>query len=111
MPSWRSTGMIPEGLEAFDPEERRWLYKPLHLNVIADGSLSATWIYTRVAFIQENLARTRTTPTPVWAKFCSAWGAKTRLGRLTRQASGRSGKISYGGMAEDLRLALVRLCE
>src|SRR5829696_1447747 len=50
------TGMVPEGLEEFGPQERRWAYKLIRLGVFADadGSLSATWMFTRAGVIQEN---------------------------------------------------------
>ncbi len=42
-------GMVPEGLDALTPEERRWAYKRISLNVFADaeGSLSATRALTK----------------------------------------------------------------
>ena len=42
-------GMVPEGLDALTPEERRWAYKRISLNVFADaeGSLSATRAFAK----------------------------------------------------------------
>ena len=42
-------GMVPEGLDAFGPEDRRWTYKRIRLNVFADsdGSLIATWAFAK----------------------------------------------------------------
>jgi hypothetical protein len=49
-------GMVPEGLDAYGPEDRRWAYKLIRLNVFADqdGGLSATWMFDRMGVIQEN---------------------------------------------------------
>ena len=47
--------MVPEGLDACGPEDRRWAHKLIRLNVFADqdGALSATWMYDRRDVIQE----------------------------------------------------------
>jgi hypothetical protein len=41
--------IVPAGLDAFGPEDRRWTYNCICLNVFADsdGSLSATWALTK----------------------------------------------------------------
>ena len=45
----RYGAMVPAGLDAFGPEDRRWAYNCIRLNVFADsdGSLSATWAFTK----------------------------------------------------------------
>jgi hypothetical protein len=45
----RYGSMVTGGLAAFGPEDRRWAYNCIRLNVFADsdGSLSATWAFTK----------------------------------------------------------------
>jgi site-specific DNA recombinase len=105
--------MVPEGLEIFGPEERRWVYKLLRLNVFADadGSLTAMWMFTRASVIQEDTRQDEG----------NAWG---RLGevlrRLGRKDEARTAydigvrqaeKHGHSGMAEELRAALIQLGE
>ena len=63
-------GMVPEGLEGFDPEERRWAYKLIRLNVFAeaDGTLSATWMLDGVGVVQKNTRQDEGNAWPAWAK-------------------------------------------
>jgi site-specific DNA recombinase len=106
-------GMVPEGLEAFGPEERRWVYKLLRFNVFADsgGNLTAVWMFTRASAIQENTHQDEG----------NAWGRLGEvLGRLGREEEARTAydagirqaeKYGHGGMADELRAALVDLGE
>jgi predicted RNA polymerase sigma factor len=104
---------VPEGLDAYGPEDRRWAYKLLRLNVFADqnGGLSATWTFDRMGVIQENAHQDEG----------NAWG---RLGevlwRLGREDEARTAydtgirqaeNHGHSGMAEELRAALVQLGE
>ena len=106
--------MVLEGLDAYSPEDRRWAYKLIRLNVFADqdGGLIATWMFDRIGVIQEN------------AHHQDEGNAWARLGevlqRLGREDEARSAyksgirqaeKFGHGGMAEDLRLAIIQLRE
>jgi site-specific DNA recombinase len=106
-------GMVPEGLETFGPEERRWVYKLIRLNVFADadGNLSGAWMFTRASVIQEH---TRQDEGNAYARLGEV------LGRLGREDEARAAyeagirqaeKFGHGGMAEDLRVALIQLRE
>jgi len=70
-------GMVPKGLEAFGPEERRRVYKLLRLNVFADAhaNLTAMWMFTRASAIQEN---PREDEGDAWGRLGEVLG---RLGR------------------------------
>jgi site-specific DNA recombinase len=103
-------GMVPDGLEEFSPEERRWVYKLIRLNVFADadGNLTATWMFTRASVIQEN---TRQDEGNAYARLGEVLG---RLGRENEvRAAYEAGirqaeKFGHSGMAEDLRVALIQ---
>jgi hypothetical protein len=106
-------GMVPKGLKAFGPEERRWVYKLIRLNIFVDtsGSLTATWMFTRASVIQEN---TRQDEGNAYARLGEV------LGRLGREDEARAAyeagirqaeKFGHSGMAEDLRVALIQLRE
>jgi hypothetical protein len=107
-------GMVPEGLEEFGPEERRWVYKLIRLNVFfadAGGNLTATWMFTRAGVIQEH---TRQDEGNAYARLGEV------LGRLGREDEARAAyeagirqaeKFGHSGMAEDLRVALIQLRE
>ena len=45
----RYGAMVPAGLDAFGPEDRRWAFNCIRLNVFADSddSFSATWAFTK----------------------------------------------------------------
>jgi len=109
------TGMIPEGLDAFGLEERRWVYKLLRLNVFADalGNLTAKWMFTRAsARLSRRCPR---------QDEGNAWGQLDEvLARLGREDEARKAyeagirhakKYGHGGTADDLRAALVGLGE
>jgi hypothetical protein len=106
-------GMVPKGLKAFGPEERRWVYKLIRLNIFVDtsGSLTATWMFTRASVIQEN---TRQDEGNAYARLGEVLG---RLGRedeaLAAYEAGirQAEKFGHSGMAEDLRVALIQLRE
>ncbi len=53
--------MLPEGLDRYTPEDRRWAYGLIRLNIFtqSDGSLSATWMFKRIGVIQENARQGR----------------------------------------------------
>jgi hypothetical protein len=106
-------GTVPEGLEALGPEERRWVYKLLHLSVFADadGNLSVTGMFTRASAIQED---TRQDEGNNWGRLGEV------LGRPGREDEARAAyemgiqqaeKYGHGGMADELRAALVGLGE
>jgi hypothetical protein len=48
--------MVPEGLESFGPEERRWVDRVLRPNVFADadGCLTASWMFTKAMVVQRD---------------------------------------------------------
>lgn len=68
-------GMVPEGLDYFSAEDRRWAYGRIRLNVFAesDGSLVATWALTKdIGVISEDAHQDEG----------NAWG---RLGEVLRR--------------------------
>jgi hypothetical protein len=104
--------MVPGGLDAFGPEDRHWAYNCIRLNVFADsdGSLSATWAFTKDRSVILQNARQ------------DEGNAYLRLGevlqRIGREDEARAAyetgirqaeKFGHSGMVEDLRLALVEL--
>ncbi len=106
-------GMVPEGLDAYTGEDRRWAYKLLRLNVFADqdGGLIATWMFERMGVIQENAHQDEGN---AWARLGEV------LRRLGREDEARSAyergvqqaeKYGHSGMAEEMRLAIVELRE
>ena len=89
------------------------MYKLLRLSVFADsdGNLTAVWMFTRASAIQENTHQDEG----------NAWGRLGEvLGRLGREEEARTAyeagirqaeKYGHGGMADELRAALVDLGE
>jgi tetratricopeptide (TPR) repeat protein len=112
--SERYTGMIPEGLDALAPEERRWTYKRIRFNVFADaeGSLSATWAFTRDPSVISQNARD-----DEGNAYLRLGEAYERLGRddearaAYERGVGQAEKFGHDGMADALRLALSELGE
>jgi tetratricopeptide (TPR) repeat protein len=108
-------GMMPRSFDAFDPEDRRWAYNCIRLNVFADaeGALSATWAFSKdLSVISQN------------AHDDDEGNAYLRLGEALQKIGredealaayeagvGEAEKFGHSGMAEDLRLALVELGE
>jgi DNA repair exonuclease SbcCD ATPase subunit len=106
-------GMVPEGLDDYSGEDRRWAYKIIRLNVFADkdGTLSATWMFDSMGAIRGNAHQDEG----------NAWGRLGEvLGRLGREDEARAAydagirqaeRFGHSGMAEDLRIALIQLDE
>jgi hypothetical protein len=108
----RYAGMIPEGLDAMAAEERCWAYKRIRLNVFADaeGSLSATWAFTKDPSVISQNARD-----DEGNAYLRLGEAYERLGRddearaAYERGVGQAEKFGHDGMADALRLALSEL--
>ena len=101
--------MVPEGLDAFGPEDRRWAYNCLRLNVFADseGSLSPTWAFTKDGSV--TLQNARQDEGNAYIRLGEALQqlgredeARAAYERGFRQAE----KFGHGGRVEDLRVAI-----
>jgi hypothetical protein len=105
--------LVPEGLEEFSPEERRWAYKLIRLNVFADaeGNLTATWMYTRADVIQENTRHDEGNAYVRLGDVLSRLGRKDAARNVYKKGVQQAEKHGHSGMAEDLRLALIQLGE
>jgi len=103
-------GMVPEGFDKFGPEERRWVYKLLRLNVFADsdGSLTAMWMFTRASAIQEN---TRQDEGNAWGRLGEVLRREDEARKAYEAGIRQAEKYGHGGMADELRDALVNLGE
>jgi len=103
-------GMVPEGFDKFGPEERRWVYKLLRLNVFADsdGSLTAMWMFTRASAIQEN---TRQDEGNAWGRLGEVLRREDEARKAYEAGIRQAEKYDHGGMADELRDALVNLGE
>jgi tetratricopeptide (TPR) repeat protein len=106
-------GMVPEGLEEFGPEERRWVYKLIRLNVFADasGNLTATWMFTRASVIQANTRQDEGNAYVRLGDVLSRLGRKDEARAVYEKGVRQAEKHGHSGMAEDLRLALIQLGE
>jgi hypothetical protein len=106
-------GMVPEGLEEFGPEERRWVYKLIRLNVFADagGNLTATWMYTRTGVIQEHTRHDEGNAYVCLGDVLSRLVRKDEARDVYEKGVQQAEKHGHSGMAEDLRLALIQLGE
>jgi site-specific DNA recombinase len=105
--------MVPEGLEAFGPEERRWAYKLIRLNVFADaeGNLTATWMFTRASVIQENARQDEGNAYARLGEVLQRLGRKDEARAAYERGVQQAEKFGHSGMADDLRVALIRLGE
>lgn len=107
-------GMVPEGLDAFAPEERHWVYKRVRLNAVADakGSLSATWAFTRdVSVILQNARQDEGNAYLRLGEALEMTGRKDEARAAYKAGVTQAEKFGHTGMAEDLRLALIGLGE
>jgi hypothetical protein len=104
-------GLVPEVLKEFSPEERRWAYKVIRLNVFADaeGNLSATWMYTRAGVIQENTRHDEGNAYVRLGDVLSRLGRKDEARDVYEKGVQQAEKHGHSEMAEDLRLALIQL--
>ena len=80
--------MVPEGLESFGPEERRWVYKLLRLNVFADvdGALTASWMFTRAGVVQRDTRKDEGNAYARLGEGSPGWDARKRREPPTRGA-------------------------
>src|SRR5919199_2883053 len=104
--------MIPEGLGAFDPENRRWTYKRIRLNVLADteGALVATWGFANnVSVILQDTHQDEGNAYLRLGEALQEIGRQDEARAAYETGIGQAEKFGHGGMAEDLRLALVEL--
>jgi len=108
-------GMVPEGLDAFAPEERHWAYKRIRLNVFADseGSLSATsWAFTEdTGIILQNARQDEGEAYLRLGEALERTGCEDEARAAYEAGVAQAEKFSHTGMAEDLRLALIGLGE
>jgi hypothetical protein len=103
--------MVPEGLDAYTPEDRRWAYKLIRLNVFADieGSLSATWMFERMGVIQENARQEEGNAYLRLGEVLQRIGREDEARAAYETGIRQAEKFGHSGMVEDLRLALVEL--
>jgi site-specific DNA recombinase len=106
-------GMVPEGLEEFDSEERRWAYKLIRLNVFADaeGNLTATWMLDGMGVIQENTRQDEGNAYGRLGDVLSRLGRKDEARAAYEKGIQQAERFGHSGMAEDLRLALIQVGE
>ncbi|CAA9456028.1 MAG: hypothetical protein AVDCRST_MAG01-01-5225 [uncultured Rubrobacteraceae bacterium] len=105
-------GLVPRGLDAFEPEDRRWTYGRIRLKVFghSDCTIVATW-----AFGQDASVISEYTHEDEGNAYLRLGEVLTKLGREeeAREAYGagvgQAEKFGHSGMAEDLRLARVQL--
>ncbi|HEV2092177.1 MAG TPA: recombinase zinc beta ribbon domain-containing protein, partial [Rubrobacter sp.] len=105
-------GLVPQGLDAFEPEDRRWTYGRIRLKVFghSDGTIVATW-----AFGQDAGVISEYTHQDEGNAYLRLGEVLTKLGREdeAREAYGtgvgQAEKFGHSGMAEDLRLAQIQL--
>ncbi len=97
--------MVPEGLESFGSEERRWVYKLLRLNVFADsgGSLTASWMFTRAGVIQGDTHKDEGNAYLRLGEVLTKLGRKDEARDAYGAGIGQAEKFGHSGMAEDLR--------
>ena len=108
----RYGAMVPAGLDAFGPEDRPWAYNCIRLNVFADsdGSLSATWAFTKYGSVILQNARQ-----DEGNAYLRLGEVLLRVGREDEACAAyetgirQAGKFGHTGMAEDLRLALAEV--
>ena len=105
--------MVPDGLEDFDPEERRWAYKLIHLNIFADqgGGLTATWMFDRIGVIQGNAHQDEGNAYAHLGEVLGRLGRNDEARAAYNTGIGQAKKFGHSGMADDLRVALIRLRE
>jgi hypothetical protein len=105
--------MVTKGLEAFGPEERHWAYKLIRLNVFADaeGNLTATWMFTRASVIQENARQDEGNAYARLGEVLQRLGRKDEARAAYERGVQQAEKFGHSGMADDLRVALIRLGE
>jgi hypothetical protein len=105
--------MVSEGLEDFDAEERRWIYKFIRLNVFADteGNLIATWMLDGIGVIQENTRHDEGDAYVRLGEVLSRLGCNDEARAAYEKGVRQAEKHGHSGMAEDLRLALIQLGE
>jgi hypothetical protein len=105
--------MVPEGLDAYSPEDRRWAYKVIRLNVFADsnGSLSATWMFERAGVIQENAHQDEGNAYLRLGEALQRTDCEDEARGAYERGIHQAEKFGHTGMAEELRLALIGLRE
>jgi hypothetical protein len=105
--------MVPEGLESFGPEERRWVYKLLRLNVFADvdGALTASWMFTRAGVVQRDTRKDEGNAYARLGEVLARLGRKEEARATYERGISQAEKFGHSGMADDLRLALIGLNE
>ena len=106
--------IVPEGLDAFIPEDRRWAYNRIQLNVFADsdGSLSATWAFTNdVSVILQNAHQDEGNAYMRLGEALQKIGREDEAREAYEAGIKQAEKFGHSGMAEDLRLALIELGE
>ena len=108
-------GMVPEGLDHFTPEDRRWAYGRIRLNVFADseGTLIATWAFTRdMTVISENTHHQDEGNAYLrLGQVLAELGRKDEAREAYERGIGQAEKFGHSGMADDLRLAFIGLNE
>jgi hypothetical protein len=107
-------GMVLEGLDAFAPGERHLAYKRIRFNVFADaeGTLSATWAFTRdVSIILQNARQDEGNAYLHLGEALEGIGREDEARAAYKTGVTQAEKFGHTGMAEDLKLALIGLGE
>ncbi len=108
----RYGAMVPVGLDAFGPEDRRWAYNCIRLNVFADsdGSLSATWAFTKDgSVILQNAHQDEGNAYLRLGEVLLRVGREEEARAAYKTGIRQAEKFGHDGMAEDLRLALAEV--
>jgi predicted RNA polymerase sigma factor len=105
--------MVLEELEGLGPEEKHQVYKLLRLNIFADsdGSLIATWLFTREGVALEDTRHDEGNAYARLGDVLSRLGRKDEARTAYETGISQAEKFGHAGMADDLRLALVQLGE
>ncbi len=106
--------MVPEGLDSYTAEDRRWAYKLIRLNVLADseGSLSATWAFTEdISVILQNARQDEGNAYLRLGEALEKIGREDEARAAYEAGINQAEKFGHASMAEDLRLALIGLGE
>ncbi len=104
--------MVPEGLDAFGPEDRRWTYKRIRLNVFADsdGSLIATWAFAKdISVISGYTHQDEGNAYGRLGEVLRRLGRRDEAREAYERGIQQAEKYGHSGMAGDLRGALDQL--
>ena len=104
-------GLVPRGLDAFEPEARRWIYGRIRLKVFGhqDGRIVATWAFgPDASVISEYTNQERGNAYLGLGEVLTKLGREDEAREAYGKGIGQVEKFGDSGMAEELRLAQVQ---